>query len=245
MPASLPPNPNLDNLKKQARGLLKAYRAGDSRAVSRVRVHHQRFAGETDADTGGRAFTLRDAQHVLAREHGFTGWEQLSFVVGLKRRIFTMAKSSPTREAPRVTFSDRVRQAMQSARMEAGALNHDYIGTEHVLLGVLLQPEGAAYTVLRDLGLEPEALVDRVRHEASRASPAAKPADGQVFRPRAKDILETAAAEAEGLGVRTVGTGHVLLALTRDAETASAGIMGEQNVDYEGIRCLLGSGSDG
>ena len=243
MSASLPPNPSLDNLKKQAKGLLKAYRTGDPEALRRVRASHERFEGAAPTDTGDRAFTLRDAQHVLAREHGFPGWEQLSFVVGLKRRIFAAAKSGP-REAPRTPFTDGVKQAMQSARQEAFHLKHSYIGTEHLLLGILQDEGGAAVGLLQDLGVNPAALVEPIRNRIGSTTPAGWPSDGRVFGPRAKTILESARAEAAELASKTVETSHMLLGLAKDADMVSARILGELGVDYEGVRRLLDAGSD-
>lgn len=78
MSKPLPPRPDLDQLKKQARELLQAYQAAHPAAIERIREHFPRLSGARDAEILQAKFTLQNAQHVVAREYGFAGWTELS-----------------------------------------------------------------------------------------------------------------------------------------------------------------------
>ncbi|NWF86170.1 MAG: ankyrin repeat domain-containing protein, partial [Bryobacteraceae bacterium] len=77
MPKSLPPRPNLEQLKTQAKDLLKAHRAGDASARHRIRENHPRWSQASESDLRAARFSLSDAQLVIAREHGFASWPRL------------------------------------------------------------------------------------------------------------------------------------------------------------------------
>ena len=111
-------------------------------------------------------------------------------------------------------FTERVRKVIYLAREEAARLQHDYIGTEHLLLGVIREGEGIAATVLNNLGLD----LDRIRQEVENMVSASggTMTIGEIpFTPRAKRVLELAVEEARSLGHNYVGTEHLLLALFR------------------------------
>jgi ATP-dependent Clp protease ATP-binding subunit ClpC len=110
------------------------------------------------------------------------------------------------------------------AQQEARALGHDYIGTEHILLGLLREDEGIAARVLRSFGVVADEVRRRVVEEVGRGGAAA--ATGQIpFTPRAKKVLELTLHEARELGHGAIGTEHVLLGLVRENGGVAAGIL--------------------
>jgi ATP-dependent Clp protease ATP-binding subunit ClpC len=132
-------------------------------------------------------------------------------------------------------FTERVRKVIYLAREEAARLQHDYIGTEHLLLGVIREGEGIAATVLNNLGLD----LDRIRQEVENM---ANPSGGTMtigeipFTPRAKRVLELAVEEARSLGHNYVGTEHLLLGLIREGEGVAAKVLLELGVDRKRVR---------
>src|SRR6266516_7139241 len=132
-------------------------------------------------------------------------------------------------------FTERVRKVMYLAREEAARLQHDYIGTEHLLLGVIREGEGIAATVLNNLGLD----LDRIRQEVENMVSAAggTMTIGEIpFTPRAKRVLELAVEEARSLGHNYVGTEHLLLGLIREGEGVAAKVLLELGVDRKRVR---------
>src|SRR5947199_9041020 len=116
-------------------------------------------------------------------------------------------------------FSERGRQVVVQASEEARLLQHNYIGTEHFLLGLLRVEDGLAARSLRSLGLT----VERVRATVVRiVGRGEEPGPGQIpFTPRAKKVLEQSLREAQGMGGH-IGTEHILLALTHEREGVAA-----------------------
>src|SRR5579872_7151197 len=110
-------------------------------------------------------------------------------------------------------FSDPARRVLVLAQAEAGLLGHNFIGTEHILLGLVLEDEGVAAKALQSLGVSPEATREKVEQMSG---PAGLPASGSApFSPLAKNVLEQALREAIILGHNYVGTEHILLGLAR------------------------------
>src|SRR5262249_44797277 len=108
-------------------------------------------------------------------------------------------------------FTEGVRRALASAREETARLRHEYVGTEHLLLGLMLVDDGAAANVLRKLNID---LVELRLDVESRARPGTTaPRDDAPYTTRAKKVLELAMSEARELGDSFVGTEHVLLGL--------------------------------
>ncbi len=121
-------------------------------------------------------------------------------------------------------FTERVRKVIYLAREEAARLQHDYIGTEHLLLGVIREVEGIAATVLNNLGLD----LDRIRQEVENMVSASggTMTIGEIpFTPRAKRVLELAVEEARSLGHNYVGTEHLLLGLLREHDGVAAQVL--------------------
>ena len=132
-------------------------------------------------------------------------------------------------------FTERARRAILLAREEAKRLDHDYLGTEHILLGLIREGEGVGATALQNLGLD----LARVRQEAEKAVGRGGGALflGQIpFTPRAKKVLELAVTEARNLGHNYIGTEHILLGLIREGEGVAAQILINLGADLEKVR---------
>jgi hypothetical protein len=150
---------------------------------------------------------------------------------------------SVSHDIGREGFTERARQVVVLAQEEARALRHNYIGTEHILLGLLREEDGLAALVLTDLGLT----VDRVRDQVVRIVRSGEEVtSGQIpFTPRAKRVLELALREALSLGHNYIGTEHLLLALVRENEGVAARILldfdaNPEKVHREVLRLLSG-----
>ncbi len=131
-------------------------------------------------------------------------------------------------------FTERARQVVVLAQEEARALKHNYIGTEHLLLGLLREEEGIAAQVLTGL----EVTLDEVRIQVAQiVGMGDESAAGQIpFTPRAKKVLELALREALSLGHNYIGTEHILLGLIKENEGVAARILLEFDADSEKIR---------
>jgi ATP-dependent Clp protease ATP-binding subunit ClpC len=131
-------------------------------------------------------------------------------------------------------FTERARQVVVLAQDEARALKHNYIGTEHILLGLLREEEGLAARVLDSL----EITVEEVRAQVARiVGQGDEVTTGQIpFTPRAKKVLELALREALSLGHNYIGTEHILLGLVRENEGVAARILLDFDADAEKIR---------
>ena len=131
-------------------------------------------------------------------------------------------------------FTDRARQVVVLAQDEARALGHNYIGTEHILLGLLREREGPAAEVLASLDITVEEVRGLVVQIAGRGDEAVT---GQIpFTPRAKRVLELALRESLSLKHDYIGTEHLLLALVREGEGVAAVILLEFDADADKIR---------
>jgi len=145
-------------------------------------------------------------------------------------------------------FTERARQVVVLAQEEARTLRHAYIGTEHILLGLLREQEGLAARVLESLGVT----LERVRELVAAIVGAGEGevSSGQIpFTPRAKKILEMALREALSLGHNYIGTEHILLGLVRENEGVAARILLDSGAAPERIRdevlAMLGGGGGG
>src|SRR6059036_2427178 len=131
-------------------------------------------------------------------------------------------------------FTERARQVVVLAQEEARTLKHNYIGTEHILLGLLREEEGLAARVLESLDIT----VERVRAQVVRiVGSGEEVTSGQIpFTPRAKKVLELALREALSLGHNYIGTEHILLGLVRENEGVAARILLDFDADSDKIR---------
>jgi ATP-dependent Clp protease ATP-binding subunit ClpC len=141
-------------------------------------------------------------------------------------------------------FTDRVRKVLAMAREEAIRLQHDYVGTEHILLGLIREGEGVAAAVLTNLTVDLDQVQQRVEESVRRGK--ATIALGELpYTSRAKKVLEFAMAEARELSHSYVGTEHLLLGLLREEKGIAAEVLGQLGVTLEDARRetlkLLGS----
>ncbi|NOX96813.1 MAG: ATP-dependent Clp protease ATP-binding subunit, partial [Nitrospirae bacterium] len=132
-------------------------------------------------------------------------------------------------------FTERARRVIVLARQEAGRLNNDYIGVEHLLLGLIKMGEGLAIDILRGLGID----LDSLRLEVEKivkSGPSTLTVGEIPFTPRSKKVLELAVDEARNLGHNYVGTEHLLLGLIREREGVAARVLESMGVDIEKAR---------
>jgi ATP-dependent Clp protease ATP-binding subunit ClpC len=132
-------------------------------------------------------------------------------------------------------FTPRAQQVLQLARKEADRFNHGYVGTEHILLGIIALGQGVAVNVLQRMGINLEA----VRMEVEKAvgvGPETKTVGNLPFTPRVKKVLALAGSEARALNHAYVGTEHILLGLLREGEGVAARVLRNLNVDLEKTR---------
>jgi ATP-dependent Clp protease ATP-binding subunit ClpC len=131
-------------------------------------------------------------------------------------------------------FTDRARRVVVLAQEEARMLNHNYIGTEHILLGLIHEGEGVAATALESLGISREAVRSQVEEIIGHGQ--AAPTGHIPFTPRAKKVLELSLREALQLGHNYIGTEHILLGLIREGEGVAAQVLIKLGADLEGVR---------
>ena len=131
-------------------------------------------------------------------------------------------------------FTERARRVLSHAQEEAQRFNHNYIGTEHLLLGLLRDPDSLAARVLGDLGVRLEDARQAVEFIIGRGD---RVVLGEIgLTPRAKKVIELAITEARSLGHHYVGTEHLLLGLVREGEGIAAGVLERLGVTLEQAR---------
>ena len=131
-------------------------------------------------------------------------------------------------------FSERARRVLTIAQEEARQLNHNYIGTEHILLGLVREEEGVAAKVLANLGVSLNKVRQAVEFISGRGE---RPSTGETgLTPRAKRVIELAIDEARQLSHNYIGTEHLLLGLLREGEGVAAGVLGSLGITLERAR---------
>jgi ATP-dependent Clp protease ATP-binding subunit ClpC len=142
-------------------------------------------------------------------------------------------------------FTDRVRKVLQMAREEAARLHHEYVGTEHILLGLIREGEGVAAAVLTNLGVDLEEIQQKIEETVKKGKAAAAAGPELPYTSRAKKVLELAMMEARELNHSYVGTEHLLLGLLREEKGIAAQVLTDAAVSLEQARAetlrLLGS----
>ena len=131
-------------------------------------------------------------------------------------------------------FTDRARRVVVLAQEEARLLNHNYIGTEHILLGLIHEHEGLAAKALESLGISLESVRGQVEEIIGPGGIA--PSGYIPFTPRAKKVLELSLREALQLGHNYIGTEHILLGLIREGEGVAAQVLVELGADLARVR---------
>ncbi len=142
-------------------------------------------------------------------------------------------------------FTERARKVIILAKEETKRFNHDYIGTEHILLGLIREGEGVASAILQNMGLS----LDKIRLEIEKLvqpGPATVISGDIPFTPRAKRVIELSMEEARSLGHNYIGTEHLLLGLLREGEGVAAQVLLSLGLDLNKVRNevmeLLGQG---
>jgi uncharacterized damage-inducible protein DinB len=134
-------------------------------------------------------------------------------------------------------FTERARKVLQLAQEEAQRFNHDYIGTEHILLGLVREGDGVAARVLRNLGVELNTVRSTVAFVIGRGD---RMVMGEIgLTPRAKHVIELAVDEARRLNHHYIGTEHLLLGLVREGEGIAAGVLESLGVSLEKVRAQV------
>ena len=131
-------------------------------------------------------------------------------------------------------FTDRARRVVVLAQEEARMLSHNYIGTEHILLGLIHEGEGVAAKALESLGISLEAVRSQVEEIIGQGQQA--PSGHIPFTPRAKKVLELSLREALQLGHNYIGTEHILLGLIREGEGVAAQVLVKLGADLNKVR---------
>jgi ATP-dependent Clp protease ATP-binding subunit ClpC len=131
-------------------------------------------------------------------------------------------------------FTDRARRVVVLAQEEARMLKHNYIGTEHILLGLIHEGGGVAALALEHIGISQDAARQRVEEIIGHGT---KPPAGHIpFTPRAKKVLELALREALQLGHKYIGTEHLLLGLLREEEGVAAQVLTQLGASLDDVR---------
>ncbi len=131
-------------------------------------------------------------------------------------------------------FTDRARRVVVLAQEEARMLNHNYIGTEHILLGLIHEGEGVAAKAMESLGISLDSVREQVQEIIGQGQQA--PSGHIPFTPRAKKVLELSLREALQLGHNYIGTEHILLGLIREGEGVAAQVLVKLGADLNRVR---------
>ena len=132
-------------------------------------------------------------------------------------------------------FTPRAQQVLALARKEADRFNHNFVGTEHLLLGLIKLGQGVAVNVLQKMGLDLETVRQEVK-KLSNAGPDQKQVGNIPYTPRVKKVLALASKEAKALNHTYVGTEHILLGLLREGDGVAAKVLKSLDIDIELVR---------
>jgi len=142
-------------------------------------------------------------------------------------------------------FTERVRKVLAMAREEAERLRHEYVGTEHILLGLIREGEGVAAAVLQSLNVDLDEIQQKIEDTVKKGKAAAATGPDLPYTSRAKKVLELAMAEARDLTHNYVGTEHLLLGLLREEKGIAAQVLTDAGINLDAARAetlrLLGT----
>jgi ATP-dependent Clp protease ATP-binding subunit ClpC len=131
-------------------------------------------------------------------------------------------------------FTDRARRVVVCAQEEARALDHNYIGTEHILLGLVRESGGVAVKALESLGISLETVRQRVEEIIGRGQHT--PSGHIPFTPRAKKVMELSLRESRQLGHNYIGTEHILLGLISEGEGVAAQVLASLGAEHDRVK---------
>ncbi len=159
----------------------------------------------------------------------------LAGVIGIVRLIDALTERRRMPEIDRFNkFTERARKVLHLAQEEAQRLKHNYIGTEHLLLGLIREGDGVAAKVLSNLGVDLDKARISVESVLGRGN---RVVIGEIgFTPRAKKVIELAVDEARRLHHHYLGTEHLLLGLVREGQGIGAGVLESLGVSLEKVR---------
>ena len=130
-------------------------------------------------------------------------------------------------------FTERVRKVLAMAREEAARLHHEYVGTEHILLGLIREGEGVAAAVLQNLSVDLDEIQQKIEETVKKGKAAAATGPDLPYTSRAKKVLELAMGEARDLSHGYVGTEHLLLGLLREEKGIAAQVLTDAGVNLD------------
>jgi ATP-dependent Clp protease ATP-binding subunit ClpC len=134
-------------------------------------------------------------------------------------------------------FTERVRKVLAMAREEAARLHHEFVGTEHILLGLIREGEGVAAAVLANLSIELDEIQQKIEESVKKGNKGTQGSGPDLpYTSRAKKVLELAMAEARELNHSYVGTEHLLLGLLREEKGIAANVLSEAGVNLDTAR---------
>jgi hypothetical protein len=163
-------------------------------------------------------------------------WTEISGALGVTKQAAHKRFSfsgQPTLER----LTERARRAVDAATVAARELGHNFVGSEHLLLGLFAQPEGLAARALAEAGIDREAVEAKVLEMVPRGDE--PQLDNPLYTPRASMALQGALGEALRLGHNYIGTEHILLGLLRDRDAVAAWALRELDVEVDSIRARL------
>ena len=220
-------------------------RSADQDALTRVAA-----AAEVSGEITSKADLLL-GHFVDAARHAGRSWAEIGAALGVTKQgaqqRFVDREAAPPAadEHLLVRYTSRARASVALAREEALEMGHNYVGTEHLLLGVLVDPAAISVRVLTELGIR----VDRLRQAVIEAAVPRPPNDAVAsdlpFTPRARRVLDLTRGESLRLGHNYIGTEHLLLALVAEQDGIGGRVLQEHGVDAdraraEVIRALTG-----
>src|ERR671914_2960659 len=142
-------------------------------------------------------------------------------------------------------FTERVRKVLAMAREEAARLHHEYVGTEHILLGLIREGEGVAAAVLQNLQVDLDEIQQKIEEQVKKGKATQTTGPDLPYTSRAKKVLELAMSEARELNHSYVGTEHLLLGLLREEKGIAAQVLTDAGVNLDAARAetlrLLGT----
>lgn len=211
-------------------------RSVDSDALGRVAA-----AAEVTGEITSKADLLLGHFVAAARQAGCS-WSEIGTALGVtkqgaqQRFVDRDDASSADDEHLLVLYTARARDSVARAREEASEMGHNYVGTEHLLLGILADPGALSVKVVEALGVPAAELRDAVVEAAGPQSPHSPVAGEPPFTPRARRVLDLTRGESLRLGHNYIGTEHLLLALVAEEDGIAGRVLREQGVDMDRAR---------
>ncbi|HEY4396592.1 MAG TPA: Clp protease N-terminal domain-containing protein [Acidimicrobiia bacterium] len=214
-------------------------RSADEDALTRVAA-----AAEVSGEITNKADLLL-GHFVEAARHDGRSWAEIGAALGVtkqgaqQRFVDRDAATAAPDDQLLVRYTSRARASVARARDEAREMGHNYVGTEHLLLGVLTDPGALSVRVLEGLGIPIDQLRQAVVEAAVPRPPNAVVAADVPFTPRARRVLDLTRGESLRLGHNYIGTEHLLLALTAEQDGIGGRVLRDRGVDADRARAEL------